>query len=323
MRTDVAMKLSDKYDIPSLVHWLQAGLRYLLFVILAVVVVEALASRITPFADEEKLDQTPFRITRIGLTAGVVFSAAMLLGYPAKTGEALSWIVLGSIVLIAVALVLHRKVEQLIKGRPASDDSILQLTVPEATLHAAILVGVMLIIGAGFPGPGMGILKGIGIAVVFTVLGLAYWAIVFFGLGSIPLFQLPTDPNQTVIMRVDTGEDVNRDTRKVGLIAYIKNGIFNDAACYLAAGVALSLGIVLHLAIAGDFTGWAQGIIAAGATAIAATIGLVLVAVLVDLRITRYSLRTMIQQNIAWATQYMAALMVLLALATWFVAVRK
>lgn len=181
-----------------------------------------------------------------------------LVGMTSQFTESLGLFLIDGVLALAVFIALIYVLDFITLWRIDNTRLVLGGNVAIAIVEAAASVALGLIMAASFVGEGPGLVNGLISAVVFSALGLATIALVYWG------YELLT--------RWNLEEEIQRDNR---------------AAAIDVGGFILSMGLVLFFSIRGDFTGWFSDLTSYG---IAAFIGIVLLMAvrgLIDLLLLR------------------------------------
>lgn len=211
-----------------------------------------LQNRLTRFDDHQVL-------FRDGSVAYLVQRAALVLGFAiaalpttTRTADDLPWYsLLGQtyeLVWVVVAFVAVRYVvDGVLLRRTANDAELLRGNVALGVVEAGFYLGFGFILNGSLTGASPTMALGLASTVVFGGLGLALVVAVFW------------------LHEAVTPWSIRDELRAGGL-----------TAAFEAAGVLLSVGIVVREGVAGDFTGWGVGLVAFSVTAVVAVVTLYL-----------------------------------------------
>jgi len=187
--------------------------------------------------------------------------------------------------LLALLLVRYL-VDFVVLLRVDNTDALLAGNVAVGVVEAGFYIGFGIILNGSLTGASATLAQGIASTVVFGLLGLTVVVAVFW------LHELVTPWH------------IRNDIRGGKL-----------TAAFEAAGVLVSVGIVVREGVAGDFTGWADGLIAFFSTAIVAVATLYLFRWLGNRLILRgLPIRTIQERDLAGASAFSAVIMVVVAI---------
>ena len=188
-------------------------------------------------------------------------------------------------VLLALLLVRYL-VDFVVLLRVNNTDELMRGNVALGVVEAGFYIGFGFILNGSLTGASATLAQGIASTVVFGLLGLAVVVGVFW------------------LHEVVTPWHIRNDIRDGKL-----------TAAYEAAGVLVSAGIVVREGVAGDFTGWGDGLVAFFSTAIFAVATLYLFRWLANRLILRgLPIRTIQERDLAGASAFSAAIMVVVAI---------
>ena len=245
------MRIGRYYQLPGLGDYAIAGLK-LLIVAAFIVLAWGLINKITKFDDHHALFEernTAYALQRGGLVLGQAIALTSLISVKDDTWADLAWLLLGGVWILALLLGVRQLLPYLVPFDPEAG----QTTVSVGLVHGAFYTASGLIIGAGLTGSAPSLATAIASMFVFTLLGLAVLAGAYLGNGMVRPYRLAE--------RVRAG---------------------NLAAGLISSGFLVALVLVLHNAIAGEFTGWASGLIGFAVTALIALAVFYLLCVAVD-----------------------------------------
>lgn len=249
-----------------------------------------LVNRATHFDDHEELfvKRNPsYAIQRCGLLLGQGVAMWPLLGTTDRVYFDLAWLVGGGLWAMLLLGLLWPVLNRLVAHGDMTDPA--DVTERSASIaRAGFFVGAGFVINAGLSGEAPTLLQGILSTVVFTLLGLVVLYLAYLVNGRIGMFDR--------------------------LNHHVAEG--HVAAGIIAGGFTVALGLVLHTAIAGDFTGWALSLTGFAVTAVVAVIGFYLVSWLMDtLIITSATLKQVVAEDQRLAAAVTAAMLVTVAAA--------
>jgi uncharacterized membrane protein YjfL (UPF0719 family) len=188
-------------------------------------------------------------------------------------------------VLLALLLVRYL-VDFVVLLRVNNTDELMRGNVALGVVEAGFYIGFGFILNGSLTGASATLAQGIASTVVFGLLGLAVVVGVFW------------------LHEVVTPWHIRNDIRDGKL-----------TAAYEAAGVLVSAGIVVREGVAGDFTGWGDGLVAFFSTAIFAVATLYLFRWLANRLILRgLPIRTIQERDLAGASAFSAVIMVVVAI---------
>jgi uncharacterized membrane protein YjfL (UPF0719 family) len=245
------VRISRYYQLPALSDYALAGLK-LLIVAAFIVLAWGLINRITKFDDHHALFEernTAYALQRGGMVLGQAIALTSLIEVKDDAWTDLAWLLCGGIWITALLLGVRALLPVLVPFAPATDGR----TVSVGLVHGSFLTASGLVIGAGLTGFAPTLATAIAATVVFTLLGLGVLAAAYLGNGVV---------------------------RPYRLAARVREG--NLSAGLISGGFLIALGLVLHNAIAGEFTGWISGLIGFAVTALIALAVFYLLCVAVD-----------------------------------------
>lgn len=286
------MHIRDYYDVPGLGDYALAGGKLLIFAAF-IVLTWTIVNRITSFDDHHAIfgeHNVAYALQRGGLVLGQAIGLTALISSKSDDAwEDLAWLVGGGVwvtgLLLGIRLLLHTMI-------PFNGDA-RHRTVSVGLVRGAFYVASGLVIGAGLSGTAPTLAKALVSTLVFTLLGLAVLVGTYLLNGRIPPFDLNTR---------------------------VRNG--NTAAALIAGGFLVALGFVLRNAIAGDFTGWASGLIGFAITGIVALFAFYVLCFAVDRWIiTNTTLAKAIEGDHALAAGILSIALIALALGVSLIAI--
>ncbi|MGH3712095.1 MAG: DUF350 domain-containing protein [Micromonosporaceae bacterium] len=249
-----------------------------------------IVNRATHFDDHSELfvrQNLSYAIQRCGLLFGQGIAMWPLLGSTGRTGFDLAWLVGGGLWAMLLLGLLWPVLNRLV-GHGDMTDPQDRTERSTSVVRAAFFVASGLVISAGLSGEAPSITQGVISTVVFTALGLVVLYLAYLVNGRVPMF--------------------DRFSR------HVADG--NVAAAIIAAGFTLGLGLVLHKAIAGDFTTWGVSLAGFAITALVATAGFYLISWLMDtLIITSATLKQVVREDQRLAATVTATMLVTVAAA--------
>lgn len=281
--------LTTKYNLPGFGDYAVAALKVLIVVAL-MVILWLVIDRITRFDDEKELflhRNMAYAVLRIGIIGCQAVALLPLVGVNSggsvweDVGPLLGWGAAVTVVILLLNVVLDRLLH-----RRSDADSLTTISMADAVSRGGLYLATGLILNAALSGTAPSLGQAIAASIVFAVLGLVALLLGYFVLGLIGPF---------------------RNRRAAG---------GNDlAAAIISTGVVIGLGFILRLAIAGDFTGWAAGIIGFAVTFVLGYVLLVVLIFLLDAVLVRsHNLREIVSGNETVAATVMAAVLVSVAL---------
>ncbi len=276
-------------DLPSIADYSLAGLKIVVFVAFLVLTWIVL-DRLTSFDDEKELfvkKNAAYATVRIGILLAQAIALLPLLAV--NTGQVwtdvrplLGWGAGASIVLIGL-----NRVFDLAIRRSRGLDSLLTESLADSVVKAGLYIATGLVINAALSGTAPDLLTSVLATLVFGLLGFVAVVLGYVLLGLV-------------------GPFARRRTE----------GSANLAAAILAAGVLVALGLMLRLAVAGDFAGWGSGLAGFAVTAVLGYVLLVLLIFVVDRLVVRSrTLGQIVAENEAVAAAVMAAMLICVGLA--------
>ncbi|MFB9235766.1 DUF350 domain-containing protein [Plantactinospora siamensis] len=283
------MSISDNLPDATWTDYGVAAGKIVIFGVLVAALWSAV-NRVTRFDDHEQLfvrHNRSYLIQRCGLLIGQGVAMWPLLGSTGRPWPELAWVAGGGLWAAALLGLLWPVLNRLVGHGDMTDpaDPVEQST---SLVRAGFFVASGAVIGAGLSGSSPSVAVGIAATVVFTLLGLVVLYAAYRLNGVLPQFDR--------------------------LSRHVARG--NLAAAIIAAGFTVALGLVLHKAIAGDFTGWGSGLAAFAMTAVLATAGFYLVSWLMDrFIITSATLAEVVRTDQRLAATATAALLVTVAAA--------
>lgn len=249
-----------------------------------------LVNRATHFDDHEELfvKRNPsYAVQRCGLLIGQGVAMWPLLGSTDRIAFDLGWLVGGGLWAMLLLGGLWPVLNRLV-GHGDMTDPEDRTERAASIVRAAFFVAGGFVISAGLSGEAPSIAQGIGSTVVFTALGLVVLYLAYLVNGRIGMFDRLTH--------------------------HVRQG--HVAAGIIAGGFTVALGIVLHKAIAGDFTGWGTSLIGFAVTALVAVVGFYLISWLMDtLIITSATLKQVVAEDQRLAAAVTATMLVTVAAA--------
>jgi uncharacterized membrane protein YjfL (UPF0719 family) len=227
-----------------------------LAIILALVAVAWIVVYIltTAFDDHKEIIErrtVPFILIRTSMLAGQVIATLALVSVKSdNTKLDLLWLALGGFGIIVVFNLLRPVLDLLLYGKLLSANVLRDASLASAIVQASFYVAVGLIIGGAFTGSAPSVSVAIRSTLLFTGLGLLVLLVAYLLAGKL-----------------------------YGMRRAVKND-GNRAAALILGSIVVGLGFMLQTAIAGDFTGWVDGLIG---FAIYAVIGIVVLVAIVPL----------------------------------------
>lgn len=246
------IRIGESYQLPSISDFGFAGLELLIFAAF-IIVGWSLINKITSFDDHEVLfvqRNSAYAAQRAGLVLGQAIAMTALVGsHSANRWQDIGWLLGGGAWAMAILLGVRLGLSKLVSFDPEAKHGTLSVGVVRGSFYVA----GGLIIAAGLGGSAPSLLEALASTAVFTLLGLVVLAAAYLLSDRVPPFRLSS--------RVRSG---------------------NMAAALIAGGFTIALGLVLRNAIAGDFTGWASGLIGFAVTAVVAVAAFYLLCLAVD-----------------------------------------
>ncbi|MEO8748848.1 MAG: DUF350 domain-containing protein, partial [Allobranchiibius sp.] len=194
----------------------------------------------------------------------------------------LGWGAGASIVLVALNWVFDLAIR-----RSGGLDGLLTESAPDSLVKAGLYIASGLVINAALSGTAPDLLTSVFSTLVFGILGFVAVVLGYVLLGFVGPF---------------------KGRRRIGE--------HNMAASILSAGVIIALGLMLRLAVSGDFAGWADGLLGFALTAVLGYVLLVLLIFVVDLFVVRSrTLGQIVAQNEVVAAAVMATMLIAVGLA--------
>jgi uncharacterized membrane protein YjfL (UPF0719 family) len=288
--------LTTKYNLPGFGDYAVAALKVLI-VVLFLVVLWLIIDRITRFDDEKELflrRNMAYAVLRISIVGCQVIALLPLVGVNSggtvweDVGPLLGWGAAVTVVVLLLNVVLDR-----VLHRGGGTDALTTISMADAVSRGGFYLATGLIVNAALSGTAPSLGEAIAASIVFAALGLVALLLGYVVLGLIGPF---------------------RSRGKVG---------GNDlAAAVISAGVVVGLGFILRLAIAGDFAGWAAGLIGFAVTFVLGYVVLVVLIFVLDALLVRsHNLRQIVTGNETVAASVMAAVLVSVALVIGSVAI--
>ncbi|GAA2010106.1 DUF350 domain-containing protein [Nakamurella flavida] len=282
------MNLDQYASVPTWGEYGLAALKVLVFVLLLVALWE-LINALTRFDDEHELFEkrnAPYAVVRVSIVLGQAFAMTPLLGVTAggwsDVGTLLAWGVGVLVALLLVNLVVDRVVKH-----PGGLSAVHQSSMAAAVVKGGVLLASGLVFRSALSGTAPSIGIAVASTAVFAVLGLAGLVLAYWVLGFLGPFRRRGQQ--------DDGSDL--------------------AAAIISAGVLVGLGLVMNTAIAGDFTGWTDGLLGFAVTFVAGFVLLVAVVWVIDLLIIRSRhMNQIVQNNEVLPAVVMSAMVVAVAL---------
>jgi uncharacterized membrane protein YjfL (UPF0719 family) len=281
------MTIDTGYAVPSWSDYGFAALKVVLFALLLAALWE-LINKLTHFDDEKELfdrRNVAYTVVRTAVVLAQGIAMLPLLGVSnGGWGDVVSLLAWGAAILV-VMLALNSVVDALVR-HPGGLSALDRTSVSAAVLKAGVYLAAGLVFHAALSGTAPSLGQAIASTAVFATLGLAALVLAFLLLGRL----LP----------------VGRGRR---------GAESSLAGAIVSAGVLIGLGLVLRSAIAGDFTGWASGLLGFGVTFVAGFVGLVVVVVLIDVLVIRSRrLRQIVERDEVLPAVVMSAMVLAVAL---------
>lgn len=280
--------LTTKYNLPGFGDYALAALKIVL-VVAFLVLLWAVIDRITSFDDERELFQNRnmgYAVVRISIVAAQAIALLPLIGtvsgnFWSDIGPLLAWGAGATVVLLALNWVFDATIHHHGGMKALSTGSM-----ADAVAKGGFYIAAGLIFNAALSGTAPSLGEAIAASIVFSVLGFAALLAGYALLGLVGPFR----------RRKQLGAD-------------------NLAASIISAGVVVGLGFILRLAIAGDFTGWAAGIIGFLVSFVLGYVLLIVLIFLIDIVVVRSkNLREIVGQNEVPAACVMAGMLIALGL---------
>lgn len=267
------MNIGRYYDAPSFGDYLVGGLKVLIFLTF-LAVAWGLWNKLTSFDDHEEMFEKgnyPFAIVRSGMVLGQAIAMLPLLAYKSSPWWAsVLWQLGFSLWVLVLFAVLRPILERLVKRGRSRVDNIREAVLAIALVQAAFYIANGLIIGAALSGSAPSVATGLWATFIFTFLGLGSLLVTYWVLGGLPVFRWK--------LQYSTVE--NPQYGRTTLNNAVREG--NGAAAFLSAGMVLGLGLALRNAIAGDFAGWAVGVLGFIMVYLAAVVALCISVLVLD-----------------------------------------
>ena len=271
-------------DLPSVGQYSLAALKVVVFVAFLVVMWVGL-DLLTTFDDEKELfdrNNAAYALVRIAILLAQAIALLPLLG--TNSGQVwpdirplLGWGAGASVVLIGLNWVFDRAVH-----RTGGRDGLLTESAGDSAVKAGLYIASGLVLNAALSGTAPGLGTSVLATLVFSVLGMAAVVAGYLLLGILGPFR----------RRRTWGEA-------------------NLAASVLSAGVLIALGLMLRLAVAGDFQGWGAGLAGFAVTAALGYVLLLLLIFVVDLFVVRSrTLAQIVARNEVVAAAVMAFILI-------------
>ncbi len=221
-------------SLPTLHDYMNAGLKAVIILALLVLAVGLANALTTRFNDHEEIvlnQNNPFTIMRVGLLAGQVAAIKPLASaHSTDTRSDLLWLGVGGLIVVVVFNCIIRPITGLLLSKVHNANAMRTTDLAAAYVQAAFYVADGLIVWGAFSGSAPSTAIGIEAIVVFSLLGF-----------------------------ITLGAAYGLAGKRYGLNRAVKAK--NVPAAEILGGLTLSLGAILHTAVAGDFTGWTAGII--------------------------------------------------------------
>lgn len=287
--------LTTKYDLPGFGDYAVAGLK-IVVVVAFLIALWAVVDRITVYDDEKELFERrnlPYVVVRVSILLAQAIALLPLIGTVSATvwddiGPLLAWGAGVTVVLLALNWVFDATIHH--RG---GMNSLATGTMADAITKGGFYLASGLIFNAALSGTASSIGQAIAATIVFSALGFLALLAGYAVLGLIGPFR----------RRKQLGDK-------------------NLAASVISAGLVIGLGFVLRLAIAGDFTGWAAGLVGFAVTFVLGYVLLVLLIFVVDLLVVRsHNLREIVTQNEVAAACVMAVMLIAVGLTIGSVAI--
>ena len=287
--------LTTKYDLPGFGDYAVAGLKIVVVAAFLIALWVAI-DRLTAFDDEKELFERrnlAYVVVRVSILLAQAIALLPLVGTVGETvwsdlGPLLAWGAGVSIVLLALNWVFDATIHH-----HGGMDSLATGTVADAITKGGFYLASGLIFNAALSGTASSLGQAIAASIVFSALGFVALLVGYAVLGLIGPFR----------RRKQLGDN-------------------NLAASIISAGLVVGLGFVLRLSIAGDFTGWAAGLIGFAVTFVLGYVLLVLLIFVVDLLVVRsHNLREIVTQNEVAASCVMAVMLIAVGLTIGSVAI--
>lgn len=276
--------VTTTYDLPTFGDYGLAALKVLI-IALFVVLLWVIIDKVTSFDDERELfvnKNMAYAVLRISIVLAQVIALVPLIAI--RTGDfwpdirpLLGWGAAVSVVILLLNVVLDRVLKS-----SGGRNQLTTITLPDAVLRGGFYVATGLIFHAALSGTADNLGQAIAASIVFALLGLVALVVGYVILGLIGPFR-------------SRGKLPGNDL----------------AASILSAGVVVGLGFILRLAIAGDFNGWASGIVGFAVTFVLGYVLLIILIFLLDLVLVRsHNLREIVNGNEAVAAAVMSSILV-------------
>ena len=287
--------LTTKYNLPGFGDYAVAGLK-IVVVVAFLIVLWAAIDRLTAFDDEKELFERrnlAYVVVRVSILLAQAIALLPLIGTVGDTvwddvGPLLAWGAGVTVVLLALNWVFDATIHH-----HGGLDSLATGSVADAVAKGGFYLASGLIFNAALSGTASSTGQAIAATIVFSALGFVGLLLGYALLGLIGPFR----------RRKQLGEN-------------------NLAASVISAGLVIGLGFVLRLAIAGDFTGWAAGLVGFAVTFVLGYVLLVLLIFVVDLVVVRsHNLRGIVNQNEVAAGCVMAVMLIAVGLTIGSVAI--
>lgn len=255
------MHISEEYALPDLDDFGIATLKILVFAAF-IVLGWGLVNKITKFDDHRALfteRNAAYAVERVGLVLGqaIAFTSLLTTGSD-DVGADFAWLAGGGVWILAVLLVVRAAARPLIAAGEASDAGgasgagrgtgakgvrSADRTLSVGLVRAAFYVASGMVLDAGLSGSTSDVTTKLVSTEVFTMLGIGVLVLAYLLNGRLGSYRL---------------------------VARVREG--NMAAATISSGFLVALGLLLRRAIYGDFIGWTNSLVNAGATALAALI---------------------------------------------------
>lgn len=282
------MTSDTSYAVASWGQYGLAALKVVLFVGLLAALWE-LINALTRFDDEKELfdrRNVAYAVVRTAIVLAQAVAMLPLLGVT-DGGWTDVWALIGwGVAILVVMIAVNFVVDALIR-HPGGLSALDRTSLSAAVLKAGVYLAVGLVFHGALSGTAPTVGQAIASTAVFTVLGLVALAVAFVLIRLL----LPVGRRRR-----------NADEPSL-------------AGAIVSAGVLIGLGLVLRVAIAGDFVSWGSGLVGFAVTFAAGFVGLIVVVLLVDLLIIRNRrLRDIVDHDEVVPAVVMAVMVIAVAL---------
>ncbi len=249
-------------------HYTPGAFAAFAVVAVSIVLVWAMLNRVTSYNDNDEMFQRQnmgYTLVRGLQVVGLCYALAPVISYSTNHWWQQALWAAVDVVWVVLALFLVSEVIVWLVNRTHGGIDVIR----NRSAHVGLVTGMFylafgLVLGATLPGPStLGLGETFLVSSVFGLLGMAFIAGVYVALSQIRFFRYSRN-----------SETVQSSDVRYNLTNYIMDRDW--AATILAATLVWAFGVVTSSAIAGDFNGWANGIvtfIVAALIMVALTIG--------------------------------------------------